>query len=154
RALLMRSHWLAVPWVAVAMACNVPIERFTRADAAIMDDASQVDAANQMIDASSPAPFVPLHLMPDGLVSGAPDLALRMDQTVIDTTALTIDGQASPYLVRRDSYAVLFADALSIEGTVTITGTSPLIAVASGAITVAGRVDLGAVGSVSGPGAS
>jgi len=103
---------------------------------------------------AAPPPFTPIHLTQDALNRDALDVALTADLTTIDTAALTIGGQESAYFVRRGTYAVLFAKELSIRGTVKVTGTAPLIAVASGAITIAGRIDLSAAQGTAGPGAS
>ncbi len=146
-----RRPWTIACWCVLLAACSVPIEHFARADAAAPGDAAE---SGDDGDAGQLPPFAPLHVPPDAIVSDAPDLALHGDPTSIDTTALTIDAQTSPYFVHVGNYAVLFAGALSIDGPVEITGSSPLIMIARGAITVAARVDLGAVAATPGPGAS
>jgi hypothetical protein len=158
----MRRHRWAIPgsWAVLLSACSVPVERFARADAAELDDgaqasdASEASDASDASDASEPPVFMPIHVEPATMIPGAPDLIVRTGPMVIDTSALTIAGQTSPFFVRQGAYAVLFAGVLTVEDAVTITGTVPLIAVASGAITVAARIDLSAVGAVAGPGAA
>lgn len=109
-----------------------------------------VDVARTM---DGPATFVPIHVLPQTLVPGAPDLILRMSPTDIDTSALTIDGATTPYFVRQGNYAVLLARAFAVQGRIVIRGASPLIVVASDRVTVAANIDLRAVGSIPGPGA-
>ncbi|HWO22984.1 MAG TPA: hypothetical protein VNO30_29790 [Kofleriaceae bacterium] len=126
-------------------ACDVPLEHYERVDAAPDVDASP-DA--------SPPPFVPSHVLPETMMGGAPDLVLSASSTSIDTTTLMIDGSPTPYLVRQGDYAILFAGSFSVPNPVTVTGTSPLIVVASGQVIISARVALGASGRVPGPGAA
>ena len=143
----MRSHRLAITCLGAGLlsACSVPLERFDRPDAGPGDDAD-ADA--------SPPPFVPIHVLPETMIDGAPDLVLSATPTSIDTTALTIDGATNPYFVRQGDSAILFAGELSVRGPVKVTGLSPLIVVASGRVTISSSIALGAVGRAPGPGAA
>ena len=122
-----------------------------RADVdAAVDDAPPADAGAGSMG------FTPVHLLPSTLVSGAPDLVLAgtASPPTIDTTALTINGATSAFFVRQDPYAVLFANALAVQNPLTITGSAPLIIVASDRVTINANIDLHAVGGTSGAGAA
>jgi hypothetical protein len=101
----------------------------------------------------SRVPTAALHVLPATAVLVPPDLVVTASSTV-DTTALTINGVASPYLVRQGNYAVLFASGVSVQAPVQVTGSSPLIVVASSDISVASTIDVSAHGTVAGPGAA
>jgi len=132
--------------VVLLTACTVRDATFVR----------PADAGDAAADAA-PVVFAPLHVhLP--VLDGIPAIAFAGNPTVIDTTALTIDGATSAYLVEQrddagDMYAVLFASAIDVPGAVRITGSLPLIMIASGAVTIAGTIDLGASGTSPGPGA-
>ncbi len=97
--------------------------------------------------------FVPLHLAPADLLTGAPDLTLLSD-TTIDTTFFTINGETSPWFVQRGDYAVLFTNALTVRAAVTVVDGYPLIVVAEGHVLITSPIDLSAVGTVRGPGST
>lgn len=99
------------------------------------------------------AAFLPSHLLPQTLIASAPDLGLSATPTIIDTSALTINGVTSSYFVQQSEYAVLFANIFSVTQPVTIQGTSPLIVVAYDHVIISASIDLGAKGPTSGPGA-
>ncbi|HEX3757484.1 MAG TPA: hypothetical protein VHW23_02215 [Kofleriaceae bacterium] len=130
--------------MSVTASCGTSSDGPTPPDAGLFSDAGS----------QAPAVFVPIHLTQDALIAGAPDLTVTDNPTTIDTTALTIDGTTSPYFVQRDGYAVLFANRAVVDHDVAITGARPLIVVADGDVTVTARIDLGAHGSVAGPGAA
>lgn len=111
------------------------------------------DATRDGAPDAMPAPFVPLHLSADTLMSRAPALTLIAD-TTIDTTSLTIGGHLSAFFVQQSGYAVLYTDAFTVDAHVIITGSLPLIVVASGHIEIDGNVDLFADHQTSGPGAT
>ncbi len=104
--------------------------------------------------ADGPSSFVPIHVLPETLKSGAPDLVLTGTPTLIDTTALTIGGATNPYFVRQGEYAILLANGFSVQNEVRVSGASPLIVVASDQVTVLARIDLNALGRTPGPGAA
>ncbi|HEX4416795.1 MAG TPA: hypothetical protein VH165_02800 [Kofleriaceae bacterium] len=119
-------------------------------DAAVAGDAAVA------IDAPAPVAGLPLHVLAATVVAGAPDLVLAAGgagNPTIDTGNLTINGAPSIYLVRQDPYAVLFTNAFAVQGPLTITGSAPLIVVASDQITLDSGIDLHATAAAPGPGA-
>jgi hypothetical protein len=119
--------------------------------------AAVVPSADDSFDGNSPFlldAFVPIHVLPETIISGAPDLTLSGTSATIDTTALTVNGVSSPYFVRQGNYSVLLVNSLSVQCPVVITGSSPLIVVASDAISIAGNLDLRGNGRTAGPGAA
>lgn len=99
--------------------------------------------------------FAPLHVLPETLLKAGPQyLYLRGTPTIIDTTALTIDGVANPYFMRQGNYAVLLTTTLTVASPVTLTGTSPLIIVAEEQVVISALIDASAIGRAPGPGAS
>lgn len=132
-------------------ACQTRDVSFTRGSDAAID-------ADVAVDVDAARPFVPLHIQPATFMSVAPDLILGSGPNVIDTTALTINGAASAYLVQdRDdagnASAVLRTAAFAMQSPLRITGTLPLIIAATGRVTIAADIDLSAVDQVPGPGA-
>ncbi len=113
-------------------------------------DSAPADAAPP----DGPARFTPIHLDFALPLTGAPDVVIASNPSVIDTTALTLDGATSPYFVRQGAYAVLYADQFSVQHDLTVTGTLPLIVVASDRVTVTANISLNATGGVPGPGAA
>jgi alpha-tubulin suppressor-like RCC1 family protein len=101
----------------------------------------------------SRVPFVPLHVRLESVVLGPPDLTFTT-RLGINTTTLTINGVTSPYFVRQDNYAILFASAISLEVGALVTGTSPLILVANNDVSLSGFYDLRGNGASGGPGAA
>lgn len=112
------------------------------------------DAGIDTTDATSATTFAPIHVLPQTLVTGAPDLVLSANLTTIDTTALTINGVTSSYFVQQGEYTVLFANAFLVENPVVIHGASPLIVVANGHVIITANIDLPASGAMPGPGAT
>ncbi len=55
-------------------------------------DSSAIDSQPGSAASNTPAPFSPLHLDPALLLAGAPDLTLDADPSLIDTSALTVNG--------------------------------------------------------------
>jgi hypothetical protein len=100
-----------------------------------------------------PAPFAPLHVLPDSMKLGAPPLLLRANPTVIDTTALTINGETNPFFFKQDDYALLFTNTFTVLSPVKVIGASSLIVVAEDRVVVSATIDLSAVGPTPGPGA-
>jgi hypothetical protein len=114
---------------------------------------ADVDASIPPDVPAGPAAFKPVHVLAATLLAGAPDLVLSGAGT-IDTTALTINGATSAFFVRQDPYAVLLAAAFSVQNPIKITGSAPLIVVATDRVTIDASIDLHAVGSAAGPGAA
>jgi hypothetical protein len=98
--------------------------------------------------------FVPIHVLPGTILPGAPDLTLSGASATIDTTALTVNNASSPYFVSQGNYSVLLVHSLFVQCPVIITGSSPLIVVSSGAISIAANIDLRGNGLTAGPGAA
>jgi hypothetical protein len=116
--------------------------------------AGAIDSTTEPDTTDGPASFVPIHLLPQMLVPGAPDLTLNASASNIDTSALTINGATTPYFVQQGDYAVLFTGAFLVQSHVVIKGTLPLIVVARGQVTVAADIDLQATHKIPGPGAT
>lgn len=141
---------MVVAAIAGVMGCGSPTPPLDEGQDGGVDAA--IDAApDAPPDAPPPPPFAPLHVQT--LLQGAPDLTLSATPTVINTTALTIGGVTNAFFVQENGYAILFANAFSVQSPVTITGALPLIVVARDQVTIAARIDLGAVGVTPGPGA-
>src|SRR3569832_2091706 len=68
------------------VACRAPASSGPGTEPDATDDGA-VDAA-QAVD--GPAAFLPIHVLPETLMSGAPDLVLLANPSAIDTSALTI----------------------------------------------------------------
>ncbi len=113
-----------------------------------------LDGTADTAPTDGPFPFVPIHVLPETLMGGAPDLVLTANPTLIDTTALTIGGATNPYFVRQGDYAILLANGVSVQNEVKVSGAFPLIVVARDRVTVLARIDLNAVGRIPGPGAA
>jgi hypothetical protein len=96
--------------------------------------------------------FVPLHLTSGELMAGAPNLTVT-NATTINTSALTIGGFGNAYFVQRGNHAVLFTNAFTVQGAITVTGTRPLIIVAEGHVLIAANINLSANKHLAGPGA-
>ncbi|HWO26999.1 MAG TPA: hypothetical protein VNO30_50060 [Kofleriaceae bacterium] len=87
------------------------------------------------------------------MLSNAPDLILSAAETVIDTTALTVDGAPNAFFLRQGEVAVLFTNAFSVQNPVKLIGALPLIVVARDQVSIFARIDLSATGTTAGPGA-
>lgn len=146
-----------------AAACQYPaLPRLVGADDAGGSPGGPPDAAPDAFlaldapgpDAMVPSPtgFVPLHVKPASLRFLAPDVV--MNGGSIDTDALTLNGNTSPYFIRQDSYAILFAGVFAVQSSTAIHGGSPLIIVASGQVNINAPLDASAHADVPGPGAS
>lgn len=124
------------------------------------------DADVPASDASQPAPPLAVaHVPPAGSFAGTGQLILR-DGAVIDTTALTIDGQSYgggpgaevvfdmwEQTPEGPELAVLHVHDFGVEnGSVTVRGTRPLVIIAGNEIRLAGLLDAGARGAEPGPG--
>ncbi|HEU4732894.1 MAG TPA: hypothetical protein VFT22_33600 [Kofleriaceae bacterium] len=96
--------------------------------------------------------FTPAHLQAAQLPATVHDVTITGD-TTINTSALLIGGRGDLHFVQQGAYAVLYAGAFTLNAHVTITGSLPLIIVATKTLRVSGNMDLGAVGPLSGPGA-
>lgn len=114
---------------------------------------SETDAEPPGSPTDDPPVFLPIHVLPETMLTGAPDVDLTGGNSTIDTTALTINGATSPYFVHQDAYAILFAKQFTTLNGVTVVGNSPLIVVASDQIVISGSFDLHGRGSLPGPGA-
>ncbi|HEX2690081.1 MAG TPA: hypothetical protein VHN14_25880 [Kofleriaceae bacterium] len=138
---LRRSPWSTVLCVGLGLvsACSVSPAQFVLAPGD---------------DAAVPASFVPIHVLPETMIGSAPDLVLSANPTSINTTALTVGGLPNPFFVRQGDYALLFANAFSVQNPVTVTGSSALIVVASGQVTILAPIVLGAMKRTPGPGAA
>lgn len=119
-----------------------------------VQSSSTPDAAVDAGPPDGPARFTPIHLDFALPLAGAPDVVLAANPATIDTTALMIDGATSPFFVKQGAYAVLYANQLSVQHDLTITGTLPLIVVASDRVTVTANIDLSARGTMPGSGAA
>lgn len=137
--------------VVLLAGCNsiLGIESFAP-DAAAVDD--------QVLDQSTvdSAPFVPLHLTPETGTPGIGDLQLADGE--IDTTALSygaeVDGVVFEAVAQLGGpeLAVLRVRSLVVDGTTVVTGSRPLLIVASGDITISGALDASARRATPGPG--
>ena len=118
------------------------------------DDTGDKDAANDS-SGDAPAGFAPIHVDPTMLLHGAPDLVVTNPVGIanINTTTLTINNANNAFFVKQGPYAVLYANAFSIQGATTITGSSPLIVVATDRITITQSVSVAGTGTTLGAGA-
>src|SRR5262245_28048050 len=122
--------------------------------AGCVEDAPPVVEGTTVQLEDDPPPFAPLHVLPETMMTGAPDLVLQDVLTTIDTTALTINGVTNEYFVQQGNYAILFSNNFTVLGPVRVTGASPLIVVACDHAQVDALIDLSAVGTAPGPGAA
>jgi len=136
--------------VVLLAGCNsiLGIESFAP-DAAAVDD--------QVIDESTvdSAPFVPLHLTPETGAPGTGDL--KLGGGTIDTTALSYGAEVDGVVFEAvepggPELAVLRVRSLVVDGTTVVTGSRPLVIVASGDITISGALDASARRAIPGPG--
>ena len=103
-------------------------------------------------------PFVPAHVDPGAYVPDAADLPPGI--TAIDTSALTINGQAPPAGVRfapdpgHADWAVLSIGGWTVDHDVRVTGTRALVIVAARRVDVGAVIDASADHGTPGPGAS
>lgn len=103
--------------------------------------------------------WVVTHLRPEDSDAGA--APLTVEDSTIDTDALTIDGssiaggnafEAVDQVGGGGQVAVLRVASLEIRGTVVVVGSRPLLIVAEGEVRVAGLLDLAATGATPGAG--
>jgi hypothetical protein len=132
--------------VVVVAACGYP--KLPR----LGDDDSGSDAAGEGVDA--PAGFAPIHLDPTMLLKDAPDLVVSFAGGLgtINTTNLTINGANNAFFVRQGPYAVIYANAFSIQGATQVVGANPLIVVATDKITISSALQANGAGATGGPG--
>ena len=142
--------------ISSVIACASPGTASYRAELADLDAGAADGANGGSPDAppDTPPAFAPLHVRPETMIPGPPDLTFDQVLSIFDTTALTINGETSPFFVRQDSYAVLFVNRLTVVNPVLVTGSAPLIVVAYDEIRIGNRFDAGAHGSTPGPGAA
>lgn len=133
-----------------AISCNELHEPGLGEESAALSAAIEAEAKAAELETLDA--FIPVHLLAEDLLAGAPNLTLTTT-TTINTSALTLNGSANSFFVQRGDYAVLFTDAFTVQAPITISGSRPLIIAAGGHVLIASSINLGAVGTTAGPGA-
>lgn len=167
---LVHRRWRRLSAMALALlsACTFspsPLEPSPGADGGSpVDGTAPVDTLPDAPDSGPSIPQDIVHVPEDAWLISEQDVVWAAD-VAIDTTALTIGGPgadgmpalmfvASPHSPEGPELALLYlADLTVAEGvTVRVTGSRPLVVIASGNIALGGVIDAGAHGAEPGPG--